>query len=323
MSFTYILKKTYMLQDQLFWEKYRPQKLEDAVILPRIQKEIQKGIVTNMIFEVSPGCGKTTLARILAKKYNYKEIDASKENGVDTLRTKVESFVTEAQLFTENKEGMKVVYLEEFDRATRGLQDGLRSYIESNSDKVRFLTTINHIHKIEDALLSRFNVIHFNPQNKEERSFLLKGFANRTLDVAKMENIDVTVEDVKKIVKKCGHDFRKILNILQRIQITGSTDIINDVKGSDDDFYELVLSDASSIDIYNYLLLNYVDSPEIGIITLGQGFIKYLMVNNKDKIKCIPGLVDSFNTHQGIYPDALDPLMTLFSLIENYQKILK
>ena len=143
------------------------------------------------------------------------------------------------------------------------------------------------------------------------------------MEIAKIENIDVSVDDVKKIVKKCGHDFRKILNILQRIQITGSTSIIDDVKGDDADFYELVMSDTTSVDIYNYLLLNYVDSPEIGIITLGQGFIKHIMMNHKDKIKAIPGIVESFNTHQGVYPNALDPLMVLFSLIESYQKLLK
>lgn len=312
-----------MLKDQLFWEKYRPTTLEKAIILPRIQKEIQEGITTNMIFEGNSGCGKTTLARILAKEYNYKEIDASREGGVDTLRTKVESFVSEAQLFSPNQSGLKVVYLEEFDRATPQLQDGLRSYIESNADKVRFITTINHIHKISDALMSRFNVISFNPKNSEERSFLLKGFARRTMEIAKLENIDISSDDIIRMVKKCGHDFRKILNLLQRIQITGSTAIIDDTKGDDDDFYNLVLNETTTtVDIYNYILLNYVDNPEVGIITLGRGFINHLMVQHKDKIKSIPGIVEEYNKHLGIYPNSLDPLMTLYSLITCYKKLL-
>jgi len=313
-----------MLQDHLFWKKYRPETLEEAIILPRIQAEIQKGIVNHMIFEGTPGCGKTTIARILVKDYNHKEIDASKEGGVDTLRTKIDSFVNEAQLFTPNKDGMKVVYLEEFDRATKALQEGLRSFMETNSDNVRFIATLNYKHKIDPAIVSRMPMISFNPQNKEEKSFLLKGFAKRTMEIAKLENIEISNEDIIKIVKKFGTDFRSILNTLQRIQITGSTSIIDDAKGSDEAFYDLVLADnITSVDIYNYLLLNYVDNPEEGIIALGQGFIKNLMVNHKDKIKCIPGLVSTFNTHQGIYPDALDPLMVLFSLIESYQKELK
>ena len=313
-----------MLQDQLFWEKYRPTTLEEAIILPRIQKEIQKGIITNMIFEGSPGCGKTTLARILTKQYNYKEIDASKEGGIDTLRTKIEGFVNEAQLFTEAKPGMKVVYLEEFDRATKALQEGLRSYMENEKTaNVRFIATLNYKHKIDPAILSRMPLISFNPQNKEERSFLLKGFAKRTLEIAKKENINVTNEDVIRIVKKFGTDFRDILNTLQRIQITGSTAIIDQVKGSNEEFYEFIMAKNNSTDIYNYILLSYADNPEEGIIALGRGFISHLIVNEKEKIKCIPGLVDTFNTHQGIYANALDPLMTLFSLIGNYQKILK
>lgn len=311
-----------MLQDQLFWEKYRPETLEEAIVLPRIQAEIQKGIVTNMIFEGPPGCGKTTLARILAKQYNYKEIDASKEGGIDTLRTKIESFVNEAQLFTPNKDGMKIIYLEEFDRASKQLQDGLRSYMETNSNNVRFIATLNYKYKIDPAIFSRMPLIPFSPQNKEERSFLLKGFAQRTLEIAEKENISVTKDDVIKIVKKFGTDFRNILNTLQRIQITGSTAIIDQVKGSNDEFYEFVLSKKSSVDIYNYILLTYVDSPEEGIIALGQGFITHLMAEKKEFIKCIPEMVKIYNDHQGVYPNALDPLMVLFSLIENYQTIL-
>lgn len=310
-----------MLIENLFWQKYRPSKLEDVILLPRIQKELSAGLSTNMIFEGKVGCGKTTVAKILAAQYNSKEIDASKENGIDTLRTKIESFVSEAQLFAESKSGLKVVYLEEFDRSTSALQDGLRSYIESNSEKVRFLATVNHIHKIEDALLSRMNVISFNPINKEERSFLLNGFAKRAMEIAKLENIDISKEDIIRIVKKHGHDFRRILNTLQRIQIVGSVDIIDQEKGSNDDLYDLVLSKKNSVDIYNYLLLNCVDSPEEGIIALGQGFLKHI-ITGKDHIKSIPAMVESYNTHQIAYPGALDPLMVLFSLIQSYQKTL-
>ena len=310
-----------MIVSELYWEKYRPQTLEEAVILPRILKEIQSGIQTNLIFEGAPGCGKTTIARILANQYNYKLIDASKEGGIDTLRTKIESFVSEAQLFANNKSGMKIVYLEEFDRASPALQDGLRGYIESNAENVRFLATVNHIHKIEDALLSRMSVISFNPINKEERSFLLNGFAKRAMEIAKIENIEISKEDIIRIVKKHGHDMRLILTTLQRIQIVGSVDVIDQERGSNDDLYDLVLSKKNSVEIYNYLLLNCVDSPEEGIIALGQGFLKHI-ITGKDHVKAIPAMVESYNTHQIAYPGALDPLMVLFSLIQSYQKIL-
>jgi len=309
-----------MIQNDLFWEKHRPQTFEDAIILPRIWNEIKNGISINMIFSGSPGCGKTTLARILAKQYNYKELDISKEGGIETLRTKIDSFVNEAQLFTPNQDGMKIVYLEEFDKASPALQSGLRSYMETNSSNVRFIATLNRKHKIDSALVSRMPIISFNPQNAEERSFLAKGFAKRTYEIAKLENIDITPEDVKRIVRKSGTDFREILTTLQRIQITGSTDIINQVKGSNDDFHNFVLNGSNTVEIYNFLLLNYIDNPEEGIIALGQSFMKNIMTNHKDKIKSLPAMIKIYNDHQISYAGALDPLMVLFSLIENYQE---
>ena len=46
------------MKDRLFWEKYRPKKLEGVILLPRIRKFVQDGIKTNILFHGTPGTGK-------------------------------------------------------------------------------------------------------------------------------------------------------------------------------------------------------------------------------------------------------------------------
>jgi Cdc6-like AAA superfamily ATPase len=46
------------MKDRLFWEKYRPKKLEGMILLPRIRKFVQEGIKTNILFYGTPGTGK-------------------------------------------------------------------------------------------------------------------------------------------------------------------------------------------------------------------------------------------------------------------------
>ena len=103
---------------KLFTELFRPQTLDQAIILPRIREELSKGLTTNLLLYGSPGSGKTTLTRILSKGYTIKEINASIENGIDTIRETVIGFASQSSLW-DGEEKIKVIILEECD----GLRD--------------------------------------------------------------------------------------------------------------------------------------------------------------------------------------------------------
>ena len=60
-----------MIQDLLFWRKYRPKKLNGMVLLPRIKEYFQDGFKQNVILHGPPGTGKSTLVEILLKDKNY------------------------------------------------------------------------------------------------------------------------------------------------------------------------------------------------------------------------------------------------------------
>ena len=88
---------------QLWTEKYRPSTLTDYVFRDQAQREqvegwVRSGAIPHLLFSGSPGVGKTTLAKILINElgidpFDVMEINASRENNIDTIRAKITGFV--------------------------------------------------------------------------------------------------------------------------------------------------------------------------------------------------------------------------------------
>ena len=78
--------------NKLFTEIFRPNQLQNVVLLPRIYNELSKGLVQNVLLYGPAGGGKTTLTRILAKGYDTLTINCSEERGIDTIREKIIGF---------------------------------------------------------------------------------------------------------------------------------------------------------------------------------------------------------------------------------------
>jgi replication-associated recombination protein RarA len=79
------MKKSDILDKQLFWEKYRPIDIKDIIVPNRIKKIAEAGIQGNYIFHGNSGCGKSSLARILLKEYPNSHIILSSKLGVAGL----------------------------------------------------------------------------------------------------------------------------------------------------------------------------------------------------------------------------------------------
>ena len=88
---------------QLWTELYRPSDLTGYVFKDTAQREqieswIKEKTIPHLLFSGAPGVGKTTLAKILIRQlgideYDVLEINASRENSVDTIRDKITNFV--------------------------------------------------------------------------------------------------------------------------------------------------------------------------------------------------------------------------------------
>jgi DNA polymerase III delta prime subunit len=99
---------------------------------------------STLAFSGAPGVGKTTLAKILIKQldideYDILEINASRENSVDTIREKITNFVATMPFGT-----FKVVLLDEADYISPNGQAALRGVMETYHASARFILTCNY-----------------------------------------------------------------------------------------------------------------------------------------------------------------------------------
>ena len=240
----------------IWTEKYRPTSLED-IILPEATKKllntyISEEEIPNLLFCGSPGIGKTTTARILVGpkglNCNYLYINASDENGIDTIRTKISNFAQ-----TKSFDGkVKVVVLDEADGLTIQGQQALRNTMESCSRTCRFILTANHKHKMAPAIQSRCMAIEVKVDLKES--------VKRCASILREENILIPEEQKPRfveLVKSSFPDMRKTINNLQRNIEDGALNIVR--IGADSDLIHslwCLIADNDTVKIRKYLIDN-------------------------------------------------------------------
>ena len=199
-----------LTKEHTLWvEKYRPTTLEDFVgnenLKDIIQKYLDQNDIQNLLFYGSAGCGKTTLAKLIANNLKCATLllNASDERGIETIRDKVTSFASAASF-----QPLKVVVLDEADFLTLQAQASLRNVIEKYSKSTRFILTCNYIERIIDPLQSRCQTFKITPPDKAE----VARHINKILDKKK---IKYNFAQLKSIVNKFYPDIRKILNTCQ------------------------------------------------------------------------------------------------------------
>lgn len=222
------VKEESKVENSLWAEKYRPIKLENYIGNDHLKQTMESFIsrkdVPHLLFYGTAGTGKTTLAKLLAKNIesDLMYINASDENSVDNVRTKIKGFAS-----TTGFTNLKIIILDEADFLSPEAQAALRNMMETFSLTTRFILTCNYQEKIIPALVSRCQTYQINPISKREVALHLK-------TIFEKESIKFVPTDIGYIVNTYYPDIRKILNFSQQSVLNGEIKLnVHDALGTD------------------------------------------------------------------------------------------
>ena len=204
---------------ELWVETYRPKTVDEYVFVDDAQKRqvqswIKEGSIPHLLFSGAAGIGKTTLAKVLLNElgiesYDVLEINASRENNVETVRDKIINFV---QMMPFGP--FKCVLLDEADYLTPNAQAILRGVMETYSSTSRFILTCNYPNRIIPAIHSRCQGFHVLKTDQTE-------FTARAATILVTENVDFDIDTLDTFVKLSYPDLRKCINLLQQNVVEG------------------------------------------------------------------------------------------------------
>lgn len=198
-------------------ERLRPDSLESFFgqrdILAKgkpLEVLIEKGKAPSIIFWGPPGSGKTTLARIIARKSQVKFATISAvESGVKELR---EICKSARDLWNMNSQ-KTTLFIDEVHRFGKVQQDSILPHIESGLISIIGSTTENPGLEVIPALRSRCMIFRLSALSRNDLENIVRAGAKRLAG----ENYSavISAEQIEKIIDHSGGDARKALNLLE------------------------------------------------------------------------------------------------------------
>ena len=206
-------------------ERIRPTALDDVVGQTHLVGEgkplrriIESGRIPNMSFYGPSGVGKTTIARIIAKRT---DMELHKLNGTSASISDIKEIIAQTQTFG-GINGI-LLYLDEIQYLNKKQQQSLLEYIEDGSITLIASTTENPYFYVYNAIISRCTMFEFKPVDPDDiRSAVRRAFQFMADELGRKLQLSGGV--VEHISHGCGGDVRKAMNTVELCLLSADDD---------------------------------------------------------------------------------------------------
>ena len=207
--------------------RMRPRTLEEYVgqehILGKdkiLYRTIKADRLSSIILFGPPGCGKTSLAKVISETTKYK---FEKINAVTSGVSDIKKIIEDAKNMFLNPTGKCILFIDEIHRFNKLQQDALLPAVEDGTIILIGATTENPYFSVNKALISRSMVFKLEPLNENDILKVLKMALERKDGLGEY-NINISDNTLKNIAKISGGDVRTALNGLEIAVLTTSMD---------------------------------------------------------------------------------------------------
>lgn len=209
-----------------------------------LYRTIKADRLSSIILWGPPGCGKTSLAKVISNTTKYKFV---KLNAVTAGVGDIKQAIEDSNVSMFNMSGKVVLFIDEIHRFNKLQQDALLPYVENGKVILIGATTENPYFEVNKALISRSMVFQLHQLSNENVFIVLKRAIISEKGLASF-NIEISDGTLKKIAASSNGDVRTALNALEIAVLTTAPNATGVIKITDEIAKECVVDNKIMFD---------------------------------------------------------------------------